>query len=102
MGPRRGGGGYSFKMRDGAIILRSELMVFNISFEGGMGMGMGGVLVLSTWQAPRRVSLYCSCLFGLVRHPGTATAVAEAQVKRLCSAVYCVLSQWLLPWGRLH
>ena len=30
---------------------------------------------------------YCGCLFGLVRHPGAASAVAEARVKRWCGAV---------------
>ena len=64
-----------------------------------MGMGMDGVLVPSTWRAPPRVSLYCSCLFGLVRHAGTATIVAEARVKRLCGAVCCVLSGRYWGWG---
>ena len=68
----------------------------------GVGMGMDGVLVPSTRRAPPRVSLYCGCLFGLVRHPETATAVAEAPVKLLRGAVCCVLSQWLLPGGGLR
>ena len=63
----------------------------------GMGMGMDGVVVLSTRRGAPRVSLSCGCLFGLVRHPGTATAMAEARVKQLCGAVCCVLSHRLSP-----
>ena len=58
--------------------------------RGGERQGGGGP---STWRAPPRVSLYCGCLLGLVRHPGTATAAAEARVKQLCGAVCCEISQ---------
>ena len=51
----------------------------------GAGVGVweclwGRVSAVSTRRGPPHVSLYCGCLFGLMRHPGTATAVAEARV----------------------
>ena len=41
------------------------------------------------------------CLFGPKRHPGAATAVAEARVKQLCSAgtVGAVYSHSSCYWG---
>ena len=65
------------------------------------GMGMDRVLPL---PLPCCVALCgcAGCLFGLVRHPGAATAVAAARAKRLCGAVRCVVSQRLLPGGGPH
>ena len=51
-------------------------------------MGMGMDTVLPPVQPGCRVALLgcAGRLFGLVRHLGAATAVAEARVKRLCGA----------------
>ena len=57
------------------------------------GWGMDRVLPLAV--PCDRVAL-CGCagrLFRFTRHPGAATAVAEARVKRACGAVRCALAQ---------
>ena len=67
-----------------------------------MGMGMVWVWMQCLYRVPCEHHHMSHCLFGLMRHPGTATALAEARVKRLCDAVCCALSQRLLPGVGLH
>ena len=74
------------------------LNVLAILWRGGGGVWVWvwvrmGVLVPGTRRAPPRVSLYCICLFGLLRPNGTATA---QEVKPRGIYIHCVSARRLL------
>ena len=65
---------------------------------GGRGVWVWGESLLPRCPGAMRHWYGCAGrLFGLVRHPGTATAAAEAGGTRLCGAACGVFSQQLLP-----
>ena len=110
-GGGKGGGGQVFFRFGGACwnprFIRSSLNAHKSGAYNDLSpfttdgwlVGWYGVLVPSAQRAPPRISLYCGCLFRLMRHPGNTTAMDEARVKRLCGALCCVLSQQLLLGG---